>query len=205
MKKGRKIVLFLFWLVVWLATDVLAQSFNFGWRVFISSGIFSFNQRNFREMYGTLPVLNSGLEFYPGKNYGFALGLVYLSGQGQALVISGDPDQDFKLKFSRWSMPLMFRLRLVKGKFSAQASAGGVLSFIQERWPELGLRQKETNFHLRYEIGGDFQPAKNLLLKLILAAENISSSYNSPALFGAQPELGGFSLQLGLAYQFGKK
>jgi hypothetical protein len=196
----RRFVLFFIWLVVWLTTDVLAGTFD--GRVFFSSGVFSFRQKNFREMYGQLPLLNLGLEIFPGKNYGLGLGIVYLSGQGQALVISGEPDQVFKLRFSRWSVPLTFKLRMVKGKFAVQASVGGAFSFIQERWPELGLWQKERNFHLRYEVGGDFRPARNLVLKLILAAENISGSHNSPALFGAQPDLGGFSLQLGLAYQF---
>lgn len=171
-------------------------------RLLISAGVFSFSQENFRTMYGTLPVMNVELETFLGKNFGFSVGLVYLSGKGQALVLSGEPDQMFKLEFSRRSVPLCFKWRIVKGSFEACAAVGGVLSFIREKWSEVDLAQRETKFHLRYEAGVNFKVVKNVVLLARVAAENIASSYNSPALYGAQPNLGGLSFQAGLGYHF---
>ncbi len=198
----KKTITFTVIIIMLILTPVEAKSGFWDLSFCFTSGFFSFSNKNFREMYGMLPSVNFSMEFFHRKNYGFNLGLVCISGKGQALILSGESDQIFQLNFSRISLPLSFRFRLVKGKFEAYAGVGGVFSFVRERWPDAGLSHKERRFHPSFESGVTCCLIRNLGVRLGLVYESIFSNHNSPALYGAQPNLGGFSFQVGVAYRF---
>lgn len=201
MKKMTKTILIFTFMII-MVMPIEVKSGNHDLRLWFTSGFFSFSKKEFREMYGVLPVVDFGVEIFPGRSYGFNFGVEYISGSGKALAISGEPDQIFQLNFSRLSLPLSVRFRLIRGKFEAYAGAGGVFSYLQEKWPDAGLSHKESKFHLVYESGFAYSLIKNLVIKLGLVYESIFSNYNSPALYGAQPNLGGFSLKVGVGYRF---
>lgn len=165
-----------------------------------STGLFNFNQSQFRQIYGQLPVYSLSLEMYFHKNWGVAAGFIYSSKNGQAKVISGTPDE-FPVNFNRVSVPLLLKTRLIQKRFQLSAGLGLAYSSYRENWKNVDLSYHGHTFHFRYELNLDYGLSDKIFLRAGFVGEPISTGIRSVLLNGAQANVGGLSFLLGIGYK----
>jgi hypothetical protein len=175
---------------------LLETSSAFESRGFISVGLFSFNDSNFRQIYGSFPVIYFSVDVFPWENFALSAGVNYLFRKGEAAVISGDPEQ-FPVSFARLTIPLLVKFRLLKNRFQASVGLGLAYSSYRENWSDIELSYQGQSVHFRYELSAGYNLSKRIFFQVTLAGESIPTGVSSPLLNGARANLAGMSILVG--------
>ncbi|MCX8159366.1 MAG: hypothetical protein N3G18_00355 [Candidatus Saccharicenans sp.] len=190
--KSGVLVLFFLWPVAASALEV---------RFFLVSGIFSFRQAEFREIYGKMPLFGLAVDLYTGNNLGLEAGAFRLNGHGEAVTLEGEPAV-YPVKFYRWTFPILLKYRLKTRRFQGSAAAGPALSVYDESWVGVGLSYHGQRLHFRGELAAEIRLAGQFYLRTALNWDSLPTGARSLLLGGGQVKLDGLSLGFGLGYGF---
>jgi len=169
----------------------------------MSAGLFSFNDSSFRQIYGNFPVFYFSVDAFLWKNFGLSTGVNYLFRKGKAAVISGEPEQ-FPLDFSRLTVPLLAKFRVLKNRFQASVGLGLAYSTYRENWTDIELSYQDHSVHFRCELSADYNLSGRVFLRATLAGESIPTGVSSPLLNGGRANLAGMSILVGLGYKISR-
>lgn len=168
--------------------------------IYLTPGLFVFSQPEFREIYGYLPLVGVTMDFFFRKNFGLSAGCGYLAKRGQALVISGQPEE-LRVRFERLFFPFLLKWRHSLNRLQLEISLGAVYSSFREKWEQEPLSYQGNSFHFRSELALNYLVKSRFYFRVSLTGETIPTKANSPALNGKKANLAGWSFQTGVGYR----
>lgn len=117
-----------------LAADPLA---GMDWGISTEAGFLALRQKDVQDMYGLgFPV---GVRAWAGsKNWRLSVGLEYLSERGQAVPLSGGPEE-FPLRLKATSIPLVLYYQIDAKDVFIALGAGTSYAMYKESWEDLDI------------------------------------------------------------------
>lgn len=170
-------------------------------KVQVAWGLFSFNQKVFRDIYSQIPAYSATLELYFSRNFGLSSGLVVLNRKAQAVGLGEDED-DFPVIFRKIEVPLFLKYRWKWNRLSFSPGLGLCFSSYQEKWETLPLITSGSTIRSGCELNLEYLLGSKVALRLGFKGVSISTGKKSILLNNNEAKLSGWTVSLGLVYDF---
>jgi len=165
----------------------------------LSSGLFLPSMKEFRQIYGSPIPLAFAVSWTKTSGLGFSLGIEYVDKSGHTL----GGGETLPLRFRMWTIPAAISFGYDRGWIRYAAGLGLSFNSYKETWEAAGLENlgsssQRVGYLALLTVEVPFSSRFAALARI----RYMTLSTNASSFLGHIVNLGGTSLQLGIAYSF---